>query len=242
MGATGTKEATDPNAAKRTFDTAAESFDQKEPDSPCVECGDACARCQEEMKKALQGKAFDKGIGKYSAKDLNDATITTFGELSAKEAHGAAAEATQQREAEGVAAMMFNREAAVSSGNIPRGSNFTPGGASKTLGGVATSKSQFHGYAGGTSTLNQLTKGKLSGEPCRRQCQRWRASKKAVEKFASDPKALDQYNQENGKFYYNRAVNQRGGARTLDVSRGEVRIGGTDFSTRPMGTDARPDN
>lgn len=226
-----------------TFDKAAEEFPARSPEDPCEDCEDACKKCQEEMKKALQGKLYDEGAGEYSAKDLNDATITTFGELSSGEAKGAAAIATQQRESEGVAAMMFNRHDAVASGQRPAGSNFTPGKTAHTLGGVATSKSQFHGYAGGTGILKQLTRGRLQGEPCRRQCQRWRAAKNAVEKFANDKSALARYNQENGKFYYNRAVHQPGGiTRTLDTGRNEVRIGGTDFSGRPMGTDARPNN
>lgn len=232
-----------PANAQGTFDKAAEKFPAKSPDEPCEDCGDDCKKCQEEMKKALQGKLYDKGIGQYSAQDLNDATVTTFGELSSGEAKGAAAIATQQRESEGIAAMMFNRHNAVASGQRPAGSNFTPGKTAHTLGGVSTSKSQFHGYAGGKGILKQLTRGKLQGEPCRRQCQRWRAAKKAVEKFAKDPAALEQYNQQNGKFYYNRAVRQPGGiTRITDTARGEVRIGGTDFSGRPMGTDATPNN
>lgn len=230
------------DTAKGTFDKAAGEFPAKAPDQACETCGDDCAKCQEEMKKALQGKLHENGAGPHSAKDLNDATVTTFGELSAREAKGAEAIATQQREAEGIAAMMFNRYDAVASGNRPKGSNFTPGKTPHTLSGVATNKSQFHGQAGGKKMLQQLTRGKLTGEPCRRQCQRWRASKKAVDKFANDKGALDKYNQDNGKFYYNRAVNQAGGARTLDTGRGEVRIGGTDFSGRPMGTDATSDN
>lgn len=229
--------------AQATLDKAAETFPAKTPEEPCEDCGDDCKKCQEEMKKALQGKLYEEGIGQYSAQDLNDATVTTFGELSAGEAKGAEAIATQQRESEGIAAMMFNRHDAVASGQRPRGSNFTPGKTPHTLSGISTNKSQFHGNAGGKKMLQQLTRGKLQGEPCRRQCQRFRAAKKAVEKFAKDPAALEKYNQENGKFYYNRAIRQPGGVtRTLDAGRGEVRIGGTDFSGRPMGTDATANN
>lgn len=229
-----------PAADQGTFDKAAAEFPAKSPSEPCETCGDDCKKCQEEMKKALDGKLYDEGVGPYSAKDLNDATVTTFGELSSGEAKTAEAVATQQRESEGIAAMMFNRHDAVASGVRPKGSNFTPGKTPHTLSGVATNKSQFHGYAGGKGILKQLTRGKLQGEPCRRQCQRWRASKKAVDKFANDHSALDKYNQDNGKFYYNRAIHQPGGVtRVTDVSRGEVRIGGTDFSGLPMGTDAK---
>jgi predicted flap endonuclease-1-like 5' DNA nuclease len=235
--------AAQPADAQATFDKAAATFPAKAPAEPCEDCGDDCKKCQEEMKKALQGKLYDKGVGPYSAKDLNDASVTTFGELSAAEAKTPDAVATQQRESQGIAAMMFNRHGAVTSGQRPAGSNFTPGKTPHTLSGVATNKSQFHGYAGGKKMLEQLTRGKLQGEPCRRQCQRWRAAKKAVDKLANDPAALDKYNQENGKFYYNRAVKQPGGiTRITDTARGEVRIGGTDFSGRPMGTDARPSN
>lgn len=229
--------------AQGTFDKAKEEFPAKKPEEPCIDCADECKKCQDEMKKALQGKLYDKGIGNYSAQDLNDATITTFGELSALEAKGAEAIATQQRETEGIASLMYNRHNAELSGNLPKDANFTPGKTPNTLSGIATRQSQFHGYKDGKALLrDHLTKGKLQGEPCRRQCQRWRASKKAVEKFASDPAALEQYKKDNGTFYWNRAVNQRDGMRTLDVSRGEVRIGGTDFSSRPMGTDATPFN
>lgn len=232
--------------ASETFQKGKETFPAETPKKTKAGCNceDDCAKCQEEMRKALKGEAFEEGIGKHSAKDLNDASITVFGELSSREAKGADQIATQQRESEGIAAMLYNRQNAVSGGGVPKGSNFLGGGsAPKTLGGVATARGQFHGYKGGKQTLEELNKGELKGEPCRRQCQRWRASKKAVEKFARDPAALDQYNQDNGKFYYNRAIYQPGGVtRTQDVSRGEVRIGGTDFSSRPMGTDARPDN
>jgi predicted flap endonuclease-1-like 5' DNA nuclease len=232
-----------PADAQATFDKAAETFPAKTPEEPCEDCGDDCKKCQEEMKKALEGKLYDKGIGNYSAQDLNDATVTTFGELSAGEAKGADAIAMQQNESEGVASMMFNRHNAVASGQRPKGSNFTPGKTPHTLSGVSTSKSQFHGNAGGKKMLKELTRGKLQGEPCRRQCQRWRASKKAVEKFAKDPAALDKFNKDNGTFYYNRAVRQPGGiTRTLNTGRGEVRFGGTDFSGRPMGTDATANN
>lgn len=78
----------------------------------------------------------------------------------------------------------------------------------------------------------------LVGEPCERQCQRWKAAKEAVKKIAEqirdskDPNGVldsiaKDLNSPGGKrFYYNRSSNS--GARKMND--GDVRIGGNDFS------------
>ena len=230
-----------PAAADAAFDKSKDTFSAESPDCPTGTCAeDECEKCRQSMIKALKGEEFEGGINGRSSRELSDASITTFGELNPREAKDAAAVASQQRESQAIAAMLYNRSNAVQSGEIPKGSNFLGGGKSaKDLSGVAGARGQFHGYKGGKKLLEELTKKPLKGEACRRQCQRWKASKAAVEKFAKDPASLDQFNQDNGKFYYNRAIRQGSFTRTLNEARGEVRIGGNDFSELPMGTDAR---
>jgi hypothetical protein len=227
-----------PDTADKAFENADQSFSAKEPDCPTGNCNDYCAKCQEDMKKALQGKAFDKPIGKYSAADLNQATTTTFGEMSAPYADTAAKQATQARESDAIAATIFNRSNAVESETRPRGSNFTPGDTPHRMSGVAGSPSQYHGAKKGKSDLEAMTnKEKMNPEECRRMCQRFYRAKGSVEKFANDPQALQEFNNKEGTLHYNRAVTQwkkGGGTFQRQLQPGQTRIGGNDFSEFPM--------
>lgn len=94
-----------------------------------------------------------------------------------------------------------------------------------SLSHVVAANTQFLGYKDGRELLDHLQKNPLKGEPCTRQCQRWRAAIDAVKKMAKEPKALATFNKENGIFYYNRS--NAGGTRTRKS--GDVRIGGNDF-------------
>jgi hypothetical protein len=207
----------------------AKSFLPCRPGASKNECifDDPCAKCMQSMKNALAGKEFPGEIRPHSSKDLSDAAITVFGELNPREAKTQSEMVTQQKEAKAIASMIFNRQHAVVSGNIPKGSNFLGSNPNqpRTLSGVVTAKAQFKGYTSGRSTLENF---KPDTESCRRQCQRWDAAKAAVLKLARDPSARQ-------PFYFNRAVYQGKFTRTL--ASGEVRIGHNDFSKHSMGTD-----